>query len=61
LEEGTAVGKNNYQVVSRDDRRALSRWLTKHGQELLPLMELVESTELALEALARGSHRSLPT
>ena len=43
--------KKNYQVVSRSDRRALARWLTKNGQGLLPLMELVESTELALEEL----------
>ena len=40
------MGKN-YQVVSRDDRRTLARWLTKHGQGLLPLVELIESTELA--------------
>ena len=43
--------EKNYQVVGRRDRRALARWLTKHGQGLLPLVELVESTELALEEL----------
>lgn len=43
--------KENYQVITRQDRRALERWLTKHGQGLLPLVELVESTELALEEL----------
>jgi putative transposase len=57
LEEGTAVGKN-YQVVSRDERRALVRWLTKHGQGLLPLVELVESTELALEELVDVTGRA---
>jgi transposase-like protein len=57
LEEGTAVGKN-YQVVSRDDRRTLARWLTKHGQGLLPLVELVESTKLALEELVDVSGRA---
>jgi putative transposase len=57
LEEGTAVRKN-YQVVSRDDRRTLARWLTKHGQGLLPLVELVESTELALEELVDVSGRA---
>jgi len=36
--EGTAVEKN-YQIVSRQDRRALARWLAKHGQGLLPLVE----------------------
>jgi transposase-like protein len=43
--------EQNYQVISRQDRRALKRWLTKHGQGLLPLVELVESTELGLEEL----------
>jgi len=51
------VGKN-YQVVSRDERRALVRWLTKHGQGLLPLVELVESTELALEELVDVTGRA---
>lgn len=43
--------KKNYQVVSRHDRRALARWLAKNGQGLLPLVELVEGAELALEEL----------
>ena len=43
--------EQNYQVITRQDRRALKRWLTKHGQGLLPLVELVESTELGLEEL----------
>ncbi len=51
------MGKN-YQVVSRDDRRTLARWLTKHGQGLLPLVELIESTELALEELVDVSGRA---
>ena len=51
------MGKN-CQVVSRDDRRALARWLTKHGQGLLPLVELVESTELALEELVDVTGRA---
>jgi putative transposase len=48
--EGTAV-KKKYQVISRHDRRALARWLAKNGQGLLPLVELVEGAELALEEL----------
>ena len=43
--------KKKYQVISRQDRRALGRWLAKNGQGLLPLVELVESAELALEEL----------
>jgi transposase-like protein len=57
VEEGTAVEKS-YRVVSRDDRRTLARWLTKHGQGLLPLVELVESTELALEELVDVTGRA---
>jgi putative transposase len=49
-EEGTAV-KKNYQVISRQDRRALTHWLTKNGQGLLPLVELVKGAEIALEEL----------
>ncbi len=43
--------KKTYQVIGRQDRRALVHWLAKNGQGLLPLVELVESTELALEEL----------
>ena len=43
--------KKKYQVISRYDRRALARWLAKNGQGLLPLVELVEGAELALEEL----------
>ena len=50
--------KKNYQVVSRSDRRALARWLAKNGQGLLPLVELVESTELALAELVEVTGRA---
>ncbi len=43
--------KKSYQVISRQDRRALAHWLTKNGQGLLPLVELVEGAEIALEEL----------
>lgn len=43
--------KKNYQVISRQDRRALTHWLTKNGQGLLPLVELVKGAEIALEEL----------
>ena len=54
--------EKKYQVIGCHDRHGLVRWLSKHGQGLLPLVELVESTELALEELidverTRG-HRS---
>ena len=50
--------KNKYQVIGGQDRRALARWLAKHGQGLLPLVEMVESTELALEELIDVSGRA---
>ena len=40
-----------YQIIGRPDRRALAHWLTKNGQGLLPLVELVERAEIALEEL----------
>ena len=43
--------KKNYQVISGQDRRALAHWLTKNGQGLLPLVELVEGAQIALEEL----------
>ena len=43
--------KKNYQVIGRQDRRALVHWLAKNGQGLLPLVELVEGAELAPEEL----------
>ena len=49
--------EKNYQVVSRQDRRALAHWLAKHGQGLLPLVELVERTDLALEELVDVTER----
>jgi putative transposase len=55
--EGTAVEKK-YQVIGCRDRHGLVRWLTKHGQGLLPLVELVESTELGLEELIDVSGRA---
>ncbi len=50
--------EKKYQVIGRNDRQGLVRWLTKHGQGLLPLVELVESTALALEELIDVSGRA---
>lgn len=43
--------EKKYQVIGRSGRRGLARRLTNHGQGLLPLVDLVKSTELALEEL----------
>lgn len=50
--------EKKYQVIGRNDRQGLVRWLARHGQGLLPLVELVESTELALEELIDVSGRA---
>jgi len=43
--------KKDYQVASRSDRRALAEFLSKEGQLLLPMLELVELAELAVDEL----------
>jgi len=43
--------KKDYQVASRSDRRALAEFLSKEGQLLLPMLELVEQAELAVDEL----------
>jgi len=43
--------KKDYQVVSRSDRRALAEFLSKEGQLLLPVLELIEQAELAVDEL----------
>ena len=43
--------KIDYQVVSRSDRRALAEFLSKEGQLLLPMLELIEQAELAVDEL----------
>ena len=43
--------KQAYQVADRQDSRALSEFLSKDGQLLLPLLELLEKAELAVDEL----------
>ena len=50
--------EKKYEVIGRNDRQGLVRWLTRHGQGLLPLVELVESSELAWEELIEVSGRA---
>lgn len=50
--------EKKYQVICRNDRQGLVRWLTRHGQGLLALVELIASTELALEELIDVSGRA---
>ncbi|MCK4305954.1 MAG: IS256 family transposase [Candidatus Eisenbacteria sp.] len=43
--------KKDYQVVSRSDRRALAEFLSQEGQLLLPMLELIEQAEMAVDEL----------
>ena len=43
--------KKDYQIASRSDRRALAEFLSKEGQLLLPMLELIEQAELAVDEL----------
>lgn len=50
--------KQAYQVIERSDSRALAEVLGKDGQLLLPLLELIEKAELAVEELIDVAGRS---
>jgi len=41
--------KRVYQIADRKDSRALSQYLAQHGQMLLPMVELIESAQVAVE------------
>jgi transposase-like protein len=41
--------RTTYEVASRPDKRAVAEFLKREGQFLLPLVELVERTELAID------------
>ena len=41
--------RGNYEVADRRDRQVLAEFLKREGQFLLPMVELVERTELAID------------
>ncbi len=43
--------KEEYQVTDRRDRRAWARFLSGEGQALLPMLELIEQAEMAVDEL----------
>lgn len=43
--------KPSYQIVDVKDSRSYAKYLAKHGQLLLPLVELIEASRLALDEL----------
>ena len=51
--------KGTYQIVDRKDSRALAAFLSGEGQLLLPMLELIEQAEMAVDEpmVARGGAR----
>ena len=43
--------KQSYQIEERTDRRALAEFLAKEGQLLLPMLELIEQADVAIDEL----------
>ena len=43
--------KTEYQITDRKDSRALARFLSGEGQALLPMLELIEQAEMAVDEL----------
>jgi hypothetical protein len=41
--------KRRYEVADRTDKRAITEFLKREGQFLLPMVELVERTEMAID------------
>ena len=41
--------KRTYEVTERADKRAIREFLKREGQFLLPMLELVEHAELAID------------
>ena len=50
--------KRTYEVTSRADRRAISGFLKREGQFLLPMLELVERTELVIDEVIQVMGRA---
>lgn len=50
--------RSNYQVVDRKDSRKLAEFLSKNGQLLLPMLELIEQSEMAVDELIDTAGRA---
>lgn len=47
-----------YQIADQKDSKALTEFLSQHGQMLLPMMELIEQAQLAVDELVDVLGRS---
>ncbi len=50
--------KRTYEVASGTDRRAMAEFVKREGQFLLPMVELVERTELAIDEVVQVMGRA---
>ncbi len=50
--------KRTYEVASDTDRRAMAEFVKREGQFLLPMVELVEHTELAIDEVVQVMGRA---
>ena len=50
--------KRTYEVAARVDKRAVRESLKREGQFLLPIVELVEQTELAIDEVVQVRGRA---
>ena len=50
--------KRTYEVVSGTDKRAMAEFVKREGQFLLPMVELVERTELAIDEVVQVMGRA---
>ena len=50
-----------YRIVNREDDRSLTEYLRENGQLLLPMVELIEASQMAIaeliDVLGRAQHR----
>ena len=50
--------KRTYEVRDRADKRAIREFLKREGQFLLPMLELVEQTEVAIDEVIQVMGRA---
>ena len=50
--------KRTYEARDRADKRAVMEFLKREGQFLLPMLELVEQTEVAIDEVISGDGTS---
>ena len=51
LKQRRTVVEKRYHVVEKNDSRGLAEFLVKNGQGLLPMVELIEQSQVAVDEL----------